>query len=80
VPFSGSAADPHYDADPNKWGPLAPYLATQIDSLPKALKALKWENFDIFVQGGSWVVVRTPFKKPRINLEILMYQIELSNV
>ncbi len=58
IPYSGEAADPHFDRDPRPWGKRAPYIATFLGELPRAVKAMKWEKFSVEIIDGQWIIAK----------------------
>lgn len=51
VPWSGSTG-----MAPRPNDPLAPYIATTLEELPGALKAMDWKHLSVSFAGDQWIV------------------------
>ena len=57
ITYTGTAADPRFgNSDPRPWGKHAPYIATYIGELLRAVKAMKWDSFSVEIIAGQWII------------------------
>lgn len=55
IPYSGDTGD----ARPELYHGLAPYIATFLRDLPKAIEVMRWSDCSIHDANGQWIVRRS---------------------
>lgn len=61
IPYSGSTGP----CDPSLYkGNVAPYVASFIEELMPAIKALRWHDVSVEREHGQWIVRRYSEEKP----------------
>jgi hypothetical protein len=53
IGYSGATG---VDASPERYGGLAPYIATSYSGLRQALRAMRWRRFTVTVHAGQWII------------------------